>query len=143
MKIKNIDLVQYDNALAQYANKKLPQRISYAITKNMIIVSKEIEAYRKSLEKIIDSYDEFIEKGNDGERVMLPIGVPKVDATHMTDYMNDINELLAIDVSIELYHISEEVFDYEDSDRYDALSAADIINLQKILCSEKSETVEE
>ena len=66
----------------------------------------------------------------------MEIGIPKVDDTHEDDYISEINELLDMEIEIDdFYNIKDDAFDYIDSDRYDALTASDIINLQSILCS--------
>lgn len=133
MKIKNYTLINYDNILSQYADKRFPQKISYAITKNIMLVGKELEAYRTSLKKIMDSYSEFFEKDEKGNPVNLPIGIPKVDEAHMDDYTNEINDLLQIEVDVNLFKISDDAFDYSD-DKYDVLTPAEIITLSQIMC---------
>lgn len=134
MKIKNIDIINYENVLEYFGDKKLPQKISYAITKNMFIISKELEPYRVSLQKIIDAYQDYQIKNSNGEIENMSIGIPKVDKEHETNYLSEVNDLINIETNIELYHIGEDVFDYQDSERYDAMSAQDIITLQSVLC---------
>ena len=134
MKYKNIELVGFDNILSQYSEKKLPQKISYAITKNIMILGKELEAYQKTLAKIIESYDKFIIKNEKGENVILSIGIPKVDDEHIDEYLKDVDELLDIETEVEMYQVDDTVFDYDDSERFDAMSAKDIITLRSILC---------
>lgn len=131
MKVNNFTLVNMMNNLKRFGEKKLPQKISYAIMKNIYIINKDIEIYEKSLQKIIDSYKEYFVKDE-----ILENGLPKVDDEHMEDYITEINELLAFEVDIDLYYIDEDVFDYEDSDRYDSISAADLIQLRMIICKE-------
>lgn len=136
MKINNIGLIAMNNTLLKYAEKYLPQKISYAITKNSILIEKELAPYFQQLQKIIQNYEPYQVKDSDGEVVNLPTGIPKVDDEHMADYTQEIESLLRIDTEIELYNISDEVFDYGDNDRYDLLSAADIFALREILCDE-------
>lgn len=131
MKVNNFTLVNMMNNLKRFSEKKLPQKISYAIMKNIYIINKDIEIYEKSLQKIIDSYKDYFVKDE-----ILENGLPKVDDEHMEDYITEINELLAFEVDIDLYYIDEDVFDYEDSDRYDSISAADLIQLRMIICKE-------
>lgn len=131
MKVNNFTLVNMMNNLKRFGEKKLPQKISYAIMKNIYIINKDIEIYEKSLQKIIDSYKDYFVKDE-----ILENGLPKVDDEHMEDYITEINELLAFEVDIDLYYIDEDVFDYEDSDRYDSISAADLIQLRMIICKE-------
>ena len=131
MKVNNFTLVNMMNNLKRFGEKKLPQKISYAIMKNIYIINKDIEIYEKSLQKIIDSYKDYFVKDE-----ILENGLPKVDDEHMEDYITEINELLAFEVDIDLYYIDEDVFNYEDSDRYDSISAADLIQLRMIICKE-------
>lgn len=142
MKINNTILVNYDNVLGYFGKKKLPQKISYAITKDMIIISKELEAYRTSLQKIIDAYKDYQVKNESGEIENMPIGIPKVDKDHEVDYLSEVEDLLNIETDIELYYIEEEVFDYQDSERYDAMSAHDILTLQSVICKKDDEPTE-
>ena len=131
MKVNNFTLVNMMNNLKRFGEKKLPQKISYAIMKNIYIINKDSGIYEKSLQKIIDSYKDYFVKDE-----ILENGLPKVDDEHMEDYITEINELLAFEVDIDLYYIDEDVFDYEDSDRYDSISAADLIQLRMIICKE-------
>lgn len=142
MKVKNINIINYDAILGRYVEKRLPQKISFAITKNLFIIAKELEPYRKSLQKIIDSYEDYQVKDDKGELVNLDIGIPKVDKEHEKDYFSEVEELLNIEVEIELYQIDADAFDYPDSERYDAMSAKDIVNLQSVLCKQDSEETE-
>ena len=85
--------------------------------------------YNRALEKIIDDYKDY---QIDGET--FKNGLPAVDNDHKNAYFNDVNELLHIKLNVDLYKIDQSVFDYEESDRYDPLSALEIIELQGILC---------
>ena len=134
MKIRNIKLINFDGTLSKYADMRLPQKISYAITKNMIVISNELDTYRKALKKIIDNYEEFQVKDENGNVENLPIGIPKVDDAHIKDYLGEIDDLLNVETEVNIHTIPEDVFDYPDSDKYDPMTAADIIALQQILC---------
>ena len=139
MKIYNMELVRIANTLEDYATKKLPQKISYAITKNMLILAGDIDAYNKALQKIITSFDEYIAKDENGQYVMGSNGLPEVDDAHKEAYYSEINDLLKIQIDVNLFSIEEEDFNYADSDRYDAMSPKDIIVLREILCNDKEE----
>ena len=138
MKVRNIDLLNCNNVLNKYAEKHLPQKISFAITKNIITISKEIEPYKKSLSKVIEAYKDFFVKDDNGEIVTMSVGIPEVDTDHIDDYLKDVDDLLNIEIDVELYFIEDSAFDYEDSDRYDAMSAIDIMALQSVLCMKQS-----
>lgn len=131
MKVNNFSLINMMQTLKQFGEKKLPQKISYAIMKNLYIINKDVEIYEDSLRKIIESYKDYIIEGE-----QLENGLPKVNDEHIEDYISEINELLAFEVDIDLYYIDEDVFDYEDSGRYDPISATDLIQLRMIICNE-------
>ena len=134
MKITNMRLVNIANTLEYYMKKKLPQKISYAITKNMIVVSSEYKIYNEQLQKLFADFDEHIEKDEEGNMKVNGNGIPLVDKSVSEDFYKELSDLLNIVVDVNFYYIDQEVFDYEDNDRYDPLSAADIINLQAIIC---------
>lgn len=135
MEIKNRDLVNIMSILEKYGNLKLPQRISYAITKNSMILSKDYNVYEAELKKIFSQYNEYMSRDSEGNIRCSSIGVPLVDKEHSTEFNDCINELLNIEIKVEFYYIPDSLFEYDDnSGKYDALSAKDIIILQSILC---------
>lgn len=137
MKCNNFDLISISNVLNAYADKKLPQKISYAITRNIMNLSEDLECYSRELSKIIDTYKGHQKKEN-GEVMMSPIGVPLVEDEYTEEYMGAISTLLNIEVDVTLYTIDEDEFDY-DGERFDPLSASDIMKLTKILCYKEKE----
>ena len=100
-------------------------------------ISGDLNCYSRQLNKIIDSYKEYQKKEN-GEPVMSPIGVPLVEDEYTEEYMGEISALLNIEVNVSLYTIDESEFDY-DGERFDPLSASDIMKLAKILCYKEKE----
>ena len=142
MKMSNYTMVNVLNTLNSFGNKKLPQKISYAITRNIMIFRKEYEFYEREFGKLLVKYDKDIEKDVDGNIVHNKDGVPVVNGEASKDFYNELNELLMIELDISIYQISPEVFDYEDSERYDAMSASEIIQLQSIICDMANEESE-
>lgn len=142
MKMSNYTMVNVLNTLNSFGNKKLPQKISYAITRNIMIFRKEYEFYEREFGKLLVKYDKDIEKDVDGNMVHNKDGVPVVNGEASKDFYNELNELLMIELDISIYQISPEVFDYEDSERYDAMSASEIIQLQSIMCDMANEESE-
>ena len=146
MKITNFELLNIMKILDNFANKHLPQKIGFAIVKSSNNMKTDVQSYQTSLQNIIDSYKNYVEKDGNGDDVITPIGVPQVDDEHMDDYMKEINELLNIEIELNIYTIDEEVFDYDDQNgKYDVLSASEIMQLESILChkEEDKEIVEE
>lgn len=142
MKMSNYTMVNVLNTLNSFGNKKLPQKISYAITRNIMIFRKEYEFYEREFGKLLVKYDKDIEKDVDGNMVHNKDGIPVVNGEASKDFYNELNELLMIELDISIYQISPEVFDYEDSERYDAMSASEIIQLQSIMCDMANEESE-
>lgn len=139
MKMSNYTMVNVLNTLNSFGNKKLPQKISYAITRNIMIFRKEYEFYEREFGKLLVKYDKDIEKDVDGNMVHNKDGIPVVNGEASKDFYNELNELLRIELDVNIYQIPSDVFDYEDSERYDAMSASEIIQLQSIMCN----TIEE
>lgn len=134
MKMKNGVLVGFVNALSSFGDKKLPQKISYAITRNMMIAQKEYEIYEQQLRKIITDFDKSIVKDEHGNALFEENGLPKIDDSEKENFAHEINDLMGVEIDIDLYNIDISAFDYEDSDRFDPLSPADIMLLQSMLC---------
>ena len=133
MKYRNIDVVQIVTFLDKISERKLPQKINYAIMRNLDSFQKENQFYEKSLNKIIESYKDFLLKDPDGNLVISKIGIPTVDENHIEDYNNEISELISLEVDVKIYQVPESIFDYEDSNgKYDTLSGSEILKLVKI-----------
>lgn len=143
MILKNKDILNRVNVLNGYCTKRLPQRISYAITRNAMIFSGEIASYNKELKKILDNYKEYYVKDDKGEpQIDKTSGLPVIMPEHSNDFMQEIMELLEIEIDVKPYFIDESLFDYDD-EKYDAMSAIDIINLQSVLCDNSSASKED
>lgn len=137
MKYKNIEVVSIVNFLNSISEKKLPQKISYAIMRNTSNFQKECNYYEQALKKILEGYKDFFVKKSDNELVMTSIGVPLVDNKHMKEYTEEIQELLDIEVEIQIYKIDSKDFDYEDpNEKYDVLTVKELLQLTNLFCKE-------
>lgn len=137
MKYKNIEIVNIVNFLNSISEKKLPQKISYAIMRNTSNFQKECNYYEQALKKILESYKDFFVKKSGDELVMTSIGVPLVDDKHMEEYTEEIQELLDIEVEIQIYKIDSKDFDYEDPNgKYDVLTVKELLQLTNLFCKE-------
>lgn len=137
MKYKNIEIVNIVNFLNSISEKKLPQKISYAIMRNTSNFQKECNYYEQALKKILESYKDFFVKKSGDELVMTSIGVPLVDDKHMEEYTEEIQELLNIEVEIQIYKIDSKDFDYEDPNgKYDVLTVKELLQLTNLFCKE-------
>ena len=138
--MNNYDLIQIINTLSRYENTKFPQKISYAITKNLMALQKEYAVYNSQLNKLFQKYDDDAIH-QDGEVVKDINGAPiiKDEATRM-QFHTELADLLNIEVEdTSLYTIDPETFNYDDSSgKYDAMTPTDIAVLQTILCATES-----
>lgn len=142
MKITNIGLLELNTYLSQYEDKKLPQKIAFAIMKNLSTLAKEQQLYQDALKKILQKYEEHFEKNEDGQNKTLENGLPVISKEYEKDFYEEINELLMIENEIEPYYIDKKVFEYEDiNGKYDVLSAKEMFLLMSVLC--KPEETEE
>lgn len=138
MKMTNKSLVNAINTLDKYGKMKLPQKISYAITKNTIILKREYDIYNTQLIKIFNDYGEYISKDKDGKAKTYDNGLPVIkDKTLKEEMTAALVELLNIEVDIDLFKIDFNQFDYDDKGIYDVLTPQDILNLSTILCDAK------
>lgn len=138
MKMTNLDVINIINTLEKFGEKKMPQKISYAITRNLIIVGKDYSCYEKELKKVFQNHQEDLKTDENGEILYAPNGMPLVKDGVGADLGKEISDLLNIEIDVNLYQIDPEVFDYSDADgKYDALSPVEIVTLQSILCRDE------
>lgn len=137
MKMTNMVLVNLINTLGSYSTYKLPQKISYAITKNIMTIQKEYNVYEQQMKKIFEDFDQYTLKDENDNPLFEENGLPKIQQEHQDEFIKEMNELLKIEVDIALYYVDSTVFDYEDSPRFDPLTPNDIMMLQSILCKQE------
>ena len=141
MRMRNIELIIISNNLEKYKDKKLPQKISYAITKNNMLIMQEQKIYIEEFNKIIKEYDEYIIKDTDGQMKLNTNGIPMVKEEVEKEYLTKVNDLLNIEFEINLFKIDEECFNYDDTvGKYDVLSPSEIMFLQSFLCKTEKES---
>ena len=108
MKLTNIEIVNIINILEKYSEKKLPQKISYAITKNILILKEDYLCYEKELNKIFDIYDADLQKDEEGKLIRSENGIPLLKKGSNNSFVKDVTELLNITVDINLYKINSQ-----------------------------------
>lgn len=135
--MKNIEIVRVFNELMKYSDKKMPQKISYAVTKNLLILQAEYQCYEKELKKLYASYADKTKKDEKGNPMVYENGIPRIKEEFVKEFEKDLSELLSIEADVKPYLISEDVFDYsDDTGRYDSLSPNDIVFLQTVMCEQ-------
>ena len=136
-------IIEYVNILGKYSNYKLPQKINFIITKNLINLEPFVTVYSKSLENIYRVYEPYTLKDDEGNILCYESGIHKVDDAHFKEYCEEITQLLETEAEVDLCHVDFSVFDYEDGEKYDVLSSVDLVDLRSILCETNLETVED
>lgn len=136
MKITNLTMINMINSLKPFMDKKLPQRISYAITRNIVVATMEYQIYETQLRKILEEYSSYVIKDGSGNPKMDKIGVPVVEDSVRDEYFEKIADLLNFEIELNVCTINEGAFDYDDKGKYDLLSPNEIMLLQSILCPE-------
>lgn len=136
MKFTNYEIINALNILRKFADNKFPQKISYAITRNIKTLDSEYQEYQTQLKKILDEYKEYMLTDENGVQRLSPEGIPLVTDDKMGDYVNDINELLDCASDITIHTVDGSAFDYDDA-RFDCLTPNDILMLQEIMCERK------
>lgn len=135
MKITNYNLLEMNAALAKFEDKKLPQKITFAIMKNLAIFAKEQKFYQDALNKILSKYSEYYEKDEDGNVQTEGNGLPVIQEEHVAAFYEEINELLVVENEINLHFIDKDAFEYDDpSNRYDILTAKETFMLMSLIC---------
>lgn len=129
---KTIAEVNADYALLlSIADKKLPVKLAYAISKNIA----KLEAERKTSEaERIKLCERYAKKDENGEFVLTKsvIDGQQVSGYQIEDeaeFAKQLQELLALEVEIDLMQVPISVLDQLDSDRYDPLTPAQIHDL--------------
>lgn len=139
MKTNNITLINMYYTLMNCSTYKFPQKIGYAIMKNLKILQPDVDIYNEAYAKLEDKYVDKIQKDKDNQIKRSENGSPIFVTTKDAEvFLKEYSELADIEIEVNLYQINDALFDYDDSnDKYDALSPGDMFKLQKILCEEK------
>ena len=103
MKIKNEVLVSSIDVLSKVTSMELPIKLSYAFSKNIIKIDRELTAYNKEREKLINKYGEKDKEGN--------LKIKKDGTINILDSDNfnkDLKEILEIETDVDIHTIDLE-----------------------------------
>lgn len=100
MKLTNIQLLNNEMGLGEIARKELPVRVSYALSKNISKVAKELEIYNEERQKLIEKY---CTKDENGKSIIDKNNQLKIQDKFLEDWNNDIKELQAIEIEIDIH----------------------------------------
>lgn len=128
MKIKLAEIKSRHQALCMIGNKKLPIKLSYAISKNILILQKEAETLEKERIKLLEQYAQKDEAGK-----------PKITDGHYELGNNEekVNEefkaFMNSEEEFDVYTVPVEVVDLLEDPRYDILTPAELISIDFML----------
>ncbi|MPM33360.1 hypothetical protein SDC9_79933 [bioreactor metagenome] len=100
MKLSNEKLANSINVLTKLTNMELPIKFSYALSKNITKIDRELEVYNKERAKLIDKYGE---KDEEGKLKTKEDGT--INITDVENWNKDLKELLEIENEIDIHVI--------------------------------------
>ena len=100
MKLTNRKIVNDSNFLGGLIHKQLPVKISYAISKNISKIERELEIYNKERQKLLDKY---CVKDEEGKNLIDENNQLKIADKNLETWNKDINELLDIEIDIDIH----------------------------------------
>ena len=125
MKMKLAEVKNRHQALCMLGNKKLPVKLSYAISKNIMKLQEELEVIEKTRIKLVEQY---AEKDEDGNCKITEDG--KYNVGENEQKLNDeFVEFLNSDVDMDIQLVSESIVESLEDARYDALTPAELISI--------------
>lgn len=103
MKLSNEKLVNSIGVLSKLTNMELPIKLSYAFSKNIIKIDRELVAYNKEREQLIEKYGEKDEEGNLKTKEDGTINILDIDS-----FNKDLKEILEIETEVDIHLIDLE-----------------------------------
>lgn len=100
MKISNEKLANSIEVLNKITTIELPIKLSYAFSKNITKINRELEVYNKERQKLIEKYGEKDEEGKLKVKENGNINILDVD-----NFNKDIKEILEIETDIDIHVI--------------------------------------
>ena len=124
MKMTLIEAINRQRILVEFANKKLPYKLAYAISKNLVKLQSEVEIIEASRKNIIDTYSV---KDENGESIVEDNHY-KIEDGKVEEFNAEIQNLMLTETEVDITTVPESVLDLDDS-RFDALTVAQIVAL--------------
>lgn len=106
MKLSNEKLVNSIGVLSKLTNMELPIKLSYAFSKNITKIDRELTVYNKEREKLINKYGEKDEEGNLKTKEDGTINILDIDS-----FNKDLKEILEIETEVDIHLIDLEKVD--------------------------------
>lgn len=103
MKIKNKKLLNSIDVLSKLTNMELPIKLSYAFSKNITNIDRELVAYNKERQKLIKKYGEKDKEGNLKTKEDGTINILNID-----NFNKELKEILEIETEVDIHLIDLE-----------------------------------
>lgn len=126
MKVKQI--INIYKKLEIFSDKRLPIRISYAISRNMKIAYEICQSFDNSRTELLEKYGAHDENGE-----LVVDGSGRVKLNDSKKFADEIDELLDVEEEINFVKISLDDLQRCDSDNYDPLTPNEITVLDMIV----------
>lgn len=103
MKLSNEKLVNSIGVLNKLTNMELPIKLSYAISKNITKINRELVVYNKERQKLIEKYGEKDEESKLKTKEDGTINILDIDS-----FNKDLKEILDIETEVDIHVIDLE-----------------------------------
>ena len=100
MKLSNEKLVNSIGVLSKLTNMELPIKLSYAFSKNITKIDRELTVYNKERQKLIEKYGEKDEEGKLKTKEDGTINILDIDS-----FNKDLKEILEIETEVDIHLI--------------------------------------
>jgi hypothetical protein len=108
MKLSNEKLVNSIGVLNKLTNMELPIKLSYAISKNITKINRELVVYNKERQKLIEKYGEKDEESKLKTKEDGTINILDIDS-----FNKDLKEILEIETEVDIHLIDLEKVDVD------------------------------
>lgn len=122
------EVMELWNALGKVKDKKMPVKISFAISRNISLLSPEVRDIQRHRTDIIQKY---IERDPDGIPVVDADGGAKITDPEALE--TELTTLLSEESDVKIRMIPEEAFLDCDNERYDAFTPGEISALSAMI----------
>lgn len=103
MELNNEKLVNSIGVLSKLTNMELPIKLSYALSKNITKIDRELEVYNKERQKLIEKYGEKDKEGKLKTKEDGTINILDID-----NFNKDLKEILEIETEVDIHLIDLE-----------------------------------
>lgn len=125
MKMTLNEVLETYKNLAVVVGKKLPVRLSYAVSKNLKKLESEVKLIEKSRKELVEQYCEKDEEGN--AKIANNKYVFKDD--NEKKFTHEYNEYLETETELDVHKILFTEIERTEEERYDILSPAELMGI--------------